>query len=52
MFRFFCEVGVIDWLDFMPLIQVQNYYGIDPRKENHPIYREQAQYYEKHRSMF
>ena len=28
------------------------YYGIDPRKENHPIYREQAEFYEKHRSTF
>ena len=26
--------------------------GIDPRKENHPIYKEQSLFYEKHRSMF
>jgi len=28
------------------------YLGIDPRKENHPIYEEQKQFYEKHRTMF
>ena len=28
------------------------YKGIDPRKENHPIYKEQSLFYEKHRSMF
>jgi hypothetical protein len=28
------------------------YMGIDPRKENHPIYKEQSLFYEKHRSMF
>jgi len=28
------------------------YLGIDPRKENHPIYEEQKQFYEKHRTFF
>ena len=28
------------------------YIGIDPRKENHPIYEEQKLFYEKHRTMF
>ena len=28
------------------------YMGIDPRKENHPIYEEQAKFYDKHRTMF
>ena len=28
------------------------YIGIDPRKENHPIYQEQAEFYDKHRTMF
>ena len=28
------------------------YLGIDPRKENHPIYEEQSEFYNKHRSMF
>jgi hypothetical protein len=28
------------------------YLGIDPRKENHPIYEEQKQFYDKHRTMF
>ena len=28
------------------------YLGIDPRKENHPIYEEQKSFYEKHRTMF
>jgi hypothetical protein len=28
------------------------YMGIDPRKENHPIYEEQKQFYDKHRTMF
>ena len=30
----------------------ESYIGIDPRKENHPIYEEQKQFYEKHRTMF
>ena len=28
------------------------YVGIDPRKENHPIYKEQVEFYSKHRTMF
>ena len=28
------------------------YMGIDPRKENHPIYHEQSEFYDKHRTMF
>ena len=28
------------------------YVGVDPRKENHPIYREQADYYEGQLTMF
>ena len=28
------------------------YLGIDPRKENHPIYEEQSKFYEKHRGFF
>ena len=28
------------------------YVGIDPRKENHPIYNEQSEFYDTHRSMF
>jgi len=28
------------------------YVAIDPRKENHPIYKEQSEFYEKHRTMF
>jgi len=28
------------------------YVGIDPRKENHPIYKEQSEFYDKHRTMF
>ena len=28
------------------------YLGIDPRKENHPIYEEQTEFYDKHRTMF
>ena len=28
------------------------YLGIDPRKENHPIYEEQKWWYDKHRTMF
>lgn len=30
----------------------KHYVGIDPRKENHPIYQQQADWYEKHRSKF
>jgi hypothetical protein len=28
------------------------YLGIDPRKENHPIYEEQVEFYDKHRGFF
>jgi hypothetical protein len=28
------------------------YVGIDPRKENHPIYNEQSEFYDTHRTMF
>ena len=28
------------------------YVGIDPRKENHPIYKEQSEFYDTHRSIF
>ena len=28
------------------------YLGIDPRKENHPIYQEQAEFYHKHMTVF
>jgi hypothetical protein len=30
----------------------KHYVGIDPRKENHPIYQQQADWYEKHRTFF
>lgn len=30
----------------------EKYIGIDPRKENHPIYKQQAEFYEKHRTFF
>ena len=30
----------------------RHYVGIDPRKENHPIYQQQAKWYEKHRTFF
>jgi len=30
----------------------EHYVGIDPRKENHPIYRKQAEFYTKHNSFF
>ena len=30
----------------------KHYVGIDPRKENHPIYNQQAEWYEKHRTFF
>ena len=28
------------------------YLGIDPRKENHPLYEKQAEFYDKHRTLF
>ena len=31
---------------------VNHYVGIDPRKENHPIYKQQAEFYQKHTSFF
>ena len=30
----------------------EHYVGIDPRKENHPIYKQQAEFYTKHNSFF
>ena len=30
----------------------EKYIGLDPRKENHPIYKQQAEFYEKHRTFF
>jgi hypothetical protein len=30
----------------------KHYVGIDPRKENHPIYQQQSDWYERHRSKF
>ena len=30
----------------------EKYIGLDPRKENHPIYNQQAEFYEKHRTFF
>lgn len=30
----------------------KHYVGLDPRKENHPIYKEQAEFYEKHLGYF
>ena len=30
----------------------EHYVGIDPRKENHPIYRQQAEFYEKNNGFF
>jgi len=30
----------------------KHYVGIDPRKENHPIYNEQSEFYEKHLGFF
>ena len=30
----------------------KHYVGIDPRKENHPIYEEQAEFYDKHLGFF
>jgi len=30
----------------------EHYVGIDPRKENHPIYEQQAQFYTKHNGFF
>jgi hypothetical protein len=30
----------------------ERYIGIDPRKENHPIYKQQAEFYETHRTFF
>jgi len=31
---------------------IEHYVGLDPRKENHPIYMEQADFYRKHTSFF
>jgi hypothetical protein len=31
---------------------IEHYVGLDPRKENHPIYEEQRDFYQKHTSFF
>jgi hypothetical protein len=31
---------------------VTHYVGIDPRKENHPLYKQQAEFYQKHTTFF
>ena len=31
---------------------IKHYVGIDPRKENHPIYKQQVEFYQKHTSFF
>ena len=31
---------------------IEHYVGIDPRKENHPLYKQQAEFYQKHTSFF
>jgi len=31
---------------------INHYVGIDPRKENHPIYKKQAEFYQKHTTFF
>jgi hypothetical protein len=37
---------------FMASEKGEHYVGIDPRKENHPIYEEQYQFYKKHNGFF
>jgi len=37
---------------FFASSNTEHYIGLDPRKENHPIYNEQAEYYEKHNGFF
>ena len=39
MYWIFLLAGVTGWLDFMPVPKTELYVGVDPRKENHPIYR-------------
>jgi len=31
---------------------IEHYVGIDPRKENHPLYKQQAEFYQKHTTFF
>lgn len=31
---------------------ITHYVGIDPRKENHPLYKQQAEFYQKHTTFF
>jgi hypothetical protein len=37
---------------FMASEHGEHYVGIDPRKENHPIYEQQAEFYKKHNGFF
>ena len=37
---------------FYSTLNTEYYVGIDPRRENHPIYKKQADYYEFHKTLF
>ena len=60
MYDFFKSKNVMDfsmgWGDrlagFYASQNTELYVGLDPRKENHPIYNQQAEYYNSHLTMF
>ena len=52
MYWIFQWVGVIDLAGFYASPKTELYVGVDPRKENHPIYEQQAQYYDSHLTFF
>ena len=60
MYDYFNVKNVLDfsagWGDrlagFYASMNTELYVGVDPRKENHPIYEEQARYYDNHLTFF
>ena len=60
MYDYFKVKNVLDfsmgWGDrlagFYSSMNTELYVGLDPRKENHPIYKEQVEFYDKHLTFF
>ena len=52
MYWIFQWAGVIGWAGFYASQNTELYVGVDPRKENHPIYEQQAKYYDSHLTVF
>ena len=46
------SMGWGDRFGILPGEHGKHYVGLDPRKENHPIYEEQSEFYQKHLGFF